>query len=105
MSPAFSALFRALPSEKNRNSASVSFALSPQKSGLRVSARLAPWFQLPYLNGPVPMGFVLLVFADAADTMHAEPAAMWKSQLSLYWFSVTLTVPSSTTSTDLTGAQ
>src|SRR5260370_36710664 len=105
MSPALRALFMALPSLMKRNSTSVSRALSPQYASLRVSVKLAPRFQLPNLNGPVPTGLVLLVASDLLDTTHAEPLAMWKSQLSLYVLRVTLTVASSVTSMDLTGAQ
>src|SRR5713101_9892782 len=100
ISPALSALVMALPSEMNRNSTSVRRALGPQYASLRVSVKLAPRFQLPNLNGPVPMGLVLLLATELLATMHADPLAMWKSQLSLYVLRVTLTVVSSVTSID-----
>src|SRR3977135_2585086 len=102
MSPALRALFMALPSLMKRNSTSLSLALLPQYSSLRVNARLAPRFQLLNLNVTLPIGFVLLWGTDLLDTRHAEPAAIWKSQLSLYVLSVTLTVASSVTSIDFT---
>src|SRR5579859_6259360 len=83
MSPAVSALFIALSSLMKRNSTSLSFAFDPQYASLRVSWRDEPRFHAENLKGPVPTGLVLLESTDFWETMQAEPAPMWNSQLSL----------------------